>query len=120
MSKPVRHWKKEDLKFLLNPEYFPNCIECGCSFFHKAGCTRGKDLEAKTINERLDRRLAEFIQKHGENGSLIKCKDCSNPATGEMKVFYHGTQTIIESWPVCIDHAFYEDSNGRNCQYEQF
>ena len=115
----MRTWKESDLKFLLNKEYFPNCIECDGHYFHKAGCTRGAEVDFKEIDRKLNKRLAEFKKKHGVNLSL-KCKECNNPATGEMKIFYHGTNTVIESWPVCIDHAFYEDSNGRNCQYEPF
>jgi hypothetical protein len=116
----MKHWEESDLKFLLNPEYFPDCIECGNSFFHKSGCGRGSNLDAKTANERLDRRLADFEEKHGVNGSHLKCRDCKKTATGEIRIFFHGTESVIEVWPVCIDHAFHEDREGRESRYIAF
>jgi hypothetical protein len=116
----MRQWEESDLKFLVNKRYFPECIECGNQFFHKAGCARGASLDAKTLNEKLNRRLAEFEKEHGIHGIKIPCRDCNNPATGEIRIFYHGTESVIEDWPVCIDHAFHEDSEGRESRYIAF
>lgn len=116
----MRTWKESDLKFLLNKEYFPNCIECDGHFFHKAGCTRGAEADFEVIDRKLDKRLAEFEKKYGDNGCKITCRDCKKPATGEIRIYYHGTLTIIEAWPVCLDHAFHEDEAGRESRYVGF
>ena len=120
----MKQWQESDLKHLMDSNYFPNCIECSehyldfkhRSFFHKEGCQRGINDWGRT-NERLNERLKAFEERHGVRGSSIKCEECENPATGKIHVLYHNTQSTVESWPVCMDHAWHEDSAGRESQY---
>jgi len=121
----MKHWEQKDLKFLLNSKYFPKCIECEQTYFHKRDCSRvlgntELSISMDIIDERLDKRLEEFERKYGINGHGIKCKYCENIAVGEMHVLYHHSNSTIEQWPVCIDHAFYEDSEGRESQFRGF
>lgn len=122
----MRQWEEKDLKFILDKKRFPKCIECDGHFFHKNNCSRspvGPDelsVPWEVINERLNQRLEEFEKDNGINGSLISCKECKNKAIGEMHVLYHGTNHTVESWPVCMDHAFHEDISGRECQFRGF
>lgn len=122
----MKEWQEKDLKFLLDTKHFPDCIECGQHYFHKSHCSRrlGGPTEPsvpwEVINERLNKRLEEFEAKHGVNGSGLQCKECKNAAVGEIHVLYHGSNRTVESWPVCMDHAFHEDSSGRESQFRGF
>ena len=115
----MKQWQEKDLKFLLNSEYFPECIECGNIHFHKVGCTRGAS-NFELTNVRLNERLAKFEEQYGEDGIGIQCKECGKRAWGMMHIFYHGTETTVESWPVCMAHAYHEDSVGRETRFIAF
>lgn len=125
MNDTVQKWKEEDLQFLLDPKFFPECIECGNLYFHKSHCSRitGKMSDAtwKRVNEKLDARLKEFNEKFKKDNKGVrtglKCKHCSNPATGKIVVMFHNSTSVIEEWFVCMDHAFHEESNGRKAEY---
>lgn len=122
----MRQWEEKDLKFLLDKRYFPECIECEQHYFHKDTCSRrlGGPTEMsvpwEVIDERLNARLAKFEREHGENGCGIHCKECGELAVGEMHVLYHGSNRTVESCPVCMNHAFHEDSSGRESQFRGF
>ena len=118
----MKQWKEKDLEFLIDPKFFPECIECGNVYFHKSGCGRGKNLSPIELNKRLNERLAEFEKKYGSGGVKIHCQEphCRNMAAGVMHVFFHGTDKTAESWPVCWKHAYHEDSMGRESQFRAF
>ena len=113
----MKQWQQKDLKFLLDPKYFPDCIECGRAFFHKPGCQRGDCKDWSTINKRLNKRLEEFERKYGVNGNMVKCSFCENKAAGTMYIYYHHSTHAIEKLPVCMDHAYYEDASGRETAF---
>lgn len=118
----MRDWEEKDLQFILDKKYFPECVDCGQTYFHKRSCSSVTGIvdDMSIINERLNKRLEEFEKKHGVNGCGIECNECSNIAVGTMHVFFHNTQKTAEDWPVCMDHAFHEDSAGRECQFKGF
>ena len=125
----MKHWQPKDLQFLMDDKYFPNCIECSehwldsehKTFFHKKDCQHGRKAEDwDIINERLDKRLEAFEKKYGVNGSGIFCNICGKSAVGTMHVFFHGTDKTAEDWPVCMNHAYHEDRNGRETQFRGF
>ena len=120
----MSRWKEKDLKFILDLKYFPICPDCGKTYFHDGSCSHvtGKVSPKKMerINIELDRRLDEFEKKHGVDGCGISCHICDNVAVGEMHVLYHHSETTVEKWAVCMDHAFHEDSIGRESRFKGF
>ena len=114
----------------MNRNYFPNCIRCSDhyldakqkDFFHKDGCglLQYEYLPFEEINKRLNERLEVFEQRHGVDGHGIRCKACANAAYGVMRIFYHNTNTAIDEWPVCMDHAVHKDGSGRKSKFVAF
>ena len=121
---------EKEVEYVMDYKYFPNCIECSEHYldselrhsFHKTGCTRGRDVEWSIISKRLDERLEAFNKRYGKNGCNMECEvsGCTNKAIGMMHVFYHNTKTTAEKWAVCMDHAYHEDSAGRETQFKGF
>jgi len=120
---------KKLMEFITDRTFFPNCIECDPdtylepklkSYFHTPTCQRGHGLSPEELTRRINERIRVFIERHGEDGCGVKCKLCSNAATGVMRVLFHNTNTVAEHWHVCMDHAFHEDTNGRECRYGGF
>lgn len=113
-------WEEKHLKFLLDKKLFPECIECGGKYFHKQSCQRGMGIPWEETNRRLNKRLKELEKKFGHDGCGIQCRQCENHAEGMMQVLFHHTAFVAEEWPVCMDHAFYEDLAGRDSQFVPF
>jgi len=119
-----------DLRFIMDRKFFPNCIECSehyldeelKDFFHTRNCTHGRETDWDVISKRLDERLEAFNKRHGEHGSEIECEEptCTKRAVGMMHVLFHNTKTTAEKWAVCMDHAYHTDTSGRECQFKMF
>jgi len=103
----------EELVFRIIHE-FPQCIECGDDhlsmremYFHRGDCRRGASLSADELYRRMCERASALRPVE-----VARCR-CGQIATGTGWVKYHTHHNIVEFFPLCDEHSFWEDETGR-------
>ena len=107
---------------------FPQCIECGGdhlashppTYFHKDFCMRGAglDLEAGELYKRMTERWLEILRREEVRlprmtAQSSTCRDCGALATGTGWVAYHNKAAVLEAFPLCAAHSYFDDKDNR-------
>jgi hypothetical protein len=70
------------------------------------------------LNTRIQERAAELERREAQKvrpavyGSL-PCRDCQNAATGTGWVAYHNRAAMLEVFPLCDAHSYFDDKDNR-------
>jgi len=121
----ILHFTKDMVRRIVDE--FPRCIECGDdhlashppTYFHKDFCMRGAGLEANELVKRMTERWFEIERrdesKRGRNSHppSTSCRDCGAPATGTGWVAYHNKAVVLEAFPLCDAHSYFDDKDNR-------
>jgi hypothetical protein len=119
------HFTKEIVMRIVDE--FPQCIECGDdhlashppTYFHKDFCLRGAGLDAATLIKRMTERWLELLRRedarltHLPMTKSLSCRDCGARATGTGWVAYHNKTSVLEAFPLCDAHAYFDDKDNR-------